>query len=105
MATVAFRMPAHLARTETVVANQMRTLRRHQPVVLAHRRRPETDVPLRDGAVARELLSPALARTDAALYRATRTPLPTAIAALARYARARDVRLLHYHYLTDARFM
>ena len=103
--TVGFAMRAHLARTETFVHNQLTALRRHRPVVLAHQRRPDTDAPLGEGAIARELLSPRLAGVDAALYRVARAPLPQGVAALARYASEQDVRLLHFHYLTDARFL
>jgi len=103
--TVGFAMRAFLARTETFVHNQFVSLERYHPVVLAHQRRPSTDVELTDGAIARELLPRALARVDELTYRAARQPLPAAMAALARYARQRDTRLLHFHYLTDLRFL
>lgn len=102
---VGFAMRAHLAPTETFVDNQLRTLSRYHAVVLAHRRRADTHAPLRDGAIGRELLAPALGQIDAGLHRATRMPLPQAVAALARHARERDARLLHFHYLTDARML
>jgi colanic acid/amylovoran biosynthesis glycosyltransferase len=98
-------MRAHLARTETFVHNQLVSLERYHPVVLAHFRREGTDAPLLDGAIGRELLPARVAALDAALYRAARVPLPAGVAALARYARERDVRLLHYHFLTDARHL
>jgi colanic acid/amylovoran biosynthesis glycosyltransferase len=103
--TVGFAMRAHLARTETFVHNQLTALRRHRPVVLAHHRRPESDVPLGEGATAAQLLPRPLAAVDALTYRLARVPLPQAAAVLADYARDQDVALLHFHYLTDARFL
>jgi colanic acid/amylovoran biosynthesis glycosyltransferase len=103
--TVGFAMRAFLARTETFVQNQFVSLERYHPVVLAHQRRPSTQDELIDGAIARELLWGPLARLDEVTYRAARWPLPAAIAALASYARERDTRLLHFHYLTDLRFL
>ncbi len=103
--TVGFVVRAHLAPSETFVHNQRVALRRHRPVVLAHHRRPEADAPLGEGAIAGELLPRPLARLDALTYRAGRVPLRQGVTALARYAREQDVRLLHFHYLTDARFL
>ena len=54
--TVAHVMRAYLAPTETFVLNQMASLRRHRPVVVAHHRRPETEASLREGAIALEQL-------------------------------------------------
>jgi colanic acid/amylovoran biosynthesis glycosyltransferase len=103
--TVGFAMRAYLARTETFVYNQLVALRSHRPVVLAHRRRPGTEVELGEGAVARELLPAPLATLDALLYTGLRLSLPRGEALLARYAVAQETRLLHYHYVTDARFL
>lgn len=102
---VAHVMRAFLARTETFVHNQMATLRRYRPLPLAHQRRPDTDFPLGDGAIAEELLRPRLAQLERVAYRRLRVALPPAIAALARCAELHDARLLHFHYLTDARFL
>jgi colanic acid/amylovoran biosynthesis glycosyltransferase len=98
-------MRAYLAGTETFVYNQMRNLRRYRPVVLAHHRRPGTLFPLSEGVIAEERLSPALGRLQALARRRAMIALPPGVAALARHAREQDVRLLHYHYLTDARFL
>lgn len=103
--TVGCVVRAHLARSETFIQNQLTALRRHRPVVLAHHRRPDTDVALEEGAVARELLPLPLAHVDSLMYRTGRTALPQAIMALVRYARQQDARLLHFHFLTDARFL
>ena len=103
--TVGIVVRSHLAPSETFIQNQLTSLQRHRPIVLAHHRRTDTDVALEEGAVARELLTPSLARADELMYRLGRTPLPQGMGALARYARQQDTRLLHFHFLTDARFM
>ena len=51
-------------RTGTFVQNQVTALRRRRLVVLAHHRRPETDFPLFQGAIANTLLPPALGRLE-----------------------------------------
>ena len=103
--TVGHVMRAYLAPTETFVRNQIVTLRRYRPVVAAHHRRPTTEVPLEAGAVAEDRLAGPLAAAERLVYRAVRLGSPAAMTALARYLRAQDARLLHHHYLTDARFM
>src|SRR5829696_10138728 len=89
-------MRAYLARTETFVYNQMASLRRHHPVPVAHHRRPSTDFPLGDGAIAEELLRPRLAGVERLAYARLRIALPPATAALARFLREREARLLHF---------
>ena len=103
--TVAHVMRAHLAPTETFVSNQIASLRRHRPIVVAHHRRPGTVAPLGEGVIALEQLPPRLARAESLAYRTARVALPPANAALAAYIREQDARLLHLHFLTDARFM
>jgi colanic acid/amylovoran biosynthesis glycosyltransferase len=98
-------MRAYLAPTETFVHNQITNLRRHRPIVLAHHRRPGTETELGEGVIADERLRPRLAAMERGAYRGARVALPSGVAALARYAREQDARLLHYHYLTDARFL
>jgi colanic acid/amylovoran biosynthesis glycosyltransferase len=105
MPTVAHGMRAHLARTETFVTNQVRSLRRHRSIVVAHHRRPETDVPLGEGVVADEQVARPLAVAQGIAYRTAKVALPSATSALARYVREQDARLLHLHYVTDARFL
>jgi colanic acid/amylovoran biosynthesis glycosyltransferase len=103
--TVAHAMRAYLARTETFVSNQITSLRHHRPVVVAHHRRPTTEVPLGEGLIASERLARPVAAAEALAYRAAKLALPAGIAAMARYVRDEDARLLHFHYLTDARFL
>jgi colanic acid/amylovoran biosynthesis glycosyltransferase len=98
-------MRAYLAGTETFVRNQVLAPRRHRAVVVAHHWRPRTPFPLEDGAVAGDRLPRGLAVADAAVYRVTRTASPASIRTLDRYVREQDARLLHYHFLTDARFL
>jgi colanic acid/amylovoran biosynthesis glycosyltransferase len=103
--TVGHVMRAYLANSETFVRNQITALRRYRPVVAAHHRRPGTQFPLDEGVIAQDRLSPPVARLQVLAYRAARTALPPATSTLARYLREQDARLLHYHFLTDARFL
>jgi colanic acid/amylovoran biosynthesis glycosyltransferase len=105
MPTVAHGMRAHLARTETFINNQVTSLRRHRSIVVAHHRRPETDVPLGEGVVASEQVPRPLALAQHLAYRTAKVALPSATRALARYVQEQDARLLHLHYVTDARFL
>jgi colanic acid/amylovoran biosynthesis glycosyltransferase len=98
-------MRAYLAPTESFVYNQVTSLRRYRPVVVAHHARPRTEFPRREGAIAQECLPPRLARVERLAYRLARVALSPGQEAITRYLRARDTRLLHYHYLTDARFL
>jgi colanic acid/amylovoran biosynthesis glycosyltransferase len=97
-------MHAYLARTETFVQNQMATLRRWRPIVVCHHLRPQTDFSFEEGATVTSLLPPALARVDTLAYRIARVTLPQASKALADYVLSENACLLHYHFLTDARF-
>jgi colanic acid/amylovoran biosynthesis glycosyltransferase len=98
-------MRAYLSPTETFVHNQIISLRRYRPVVVAHHRRPQTETELGEGVIAGDVLAPPLALLERAAYRATRVALPFGVDLLARYLREQDARILHLHYLTDARFL
>lgn len=98
-------MRAYLAPTETFVANQIAGLERYRPVIVAHHRRPETETALRDGLIASESLPGLLALLERGGYRMARVALPAGVDLLARHLRERGACLLHYHYLTDARFL
>ncbi|HWH96182.1 MAG TPA: glycosyltransferase [Baekduia sp.] len=98
-------MRAYLAPSETFVHNQITSLTRYRPVVVAHHRRPETETPLVDGVVATEALAAPLSLLQRGGYRAARVALPAGVELLARRLRDEGARLLHYHYLTDARFL
>src|SRR4051794_5228964 len=103
--TVGHVMRAYLFHTETFIHNQLTSLRRYRPVVVAHHRRPGTEFPLGDGVIAEECLPPTLLRLERLAYRVARVALPPASGALTRYVRQEEARLLHFHYLTDARFL
>jgi colanic acid/amylovoran biosynthesis glycosyltransferase len=98
-------MHAYLARTETFVQNQMTAPRRWRPVVVCHHLRPQTDFRFEQGATAADLLPSAIARLDMLAYRLGRVTVPRATQALADYAVSENARLIHYHFLTDARFL
>jgi colanic acid/amylovoran biosynthesis glycosyltransferase len=98
-------MRAYLAPSETFIHNQITSLTRYRPVVVAHHRRPETEVELGDGVVATEALPAPLAALQRAGYRLARVALPAGVDLLARRLRDEGARLVHFHYLTDARFL
>jgi colanic acid/amylovoran biosynthesis glycosyltransferase len=98
-------MRAYLAPTETFVHNQIIALRRYRPVVVAHHRRPETEAELRDGVIACDALPLPRSLIARGGYRVARVALPPAMNLLSRHLREQDARLLHFHYLTDARFL
>jgi colanic acid/amylovoran biosynthesis glycosyltransferase len=102
---VAHAMRAYLAPTETFVDNQITSLRRYRPIVVAHHRRPATETALRDGLIAGEALSARRALVQRGGYRLARQALPAGVEVLAGFVEERGARLLHYHYLTDARFL
>jgi len=97
-------MRAYLARSETFVHNQLSTLRRYRPLVLCHHLRPQNEFSYQSGVSARDVLPRSLAFVDGLAYRVGRVTLPATSAALAEYTRSEEARLLHYHFLTDARF-
>jgi colanic acid/amylovoran biosynthesis glycosyltransferase len=98
-------MRAYLAPTETFVHNQIASLRRYRPVVVAHHRRPATETPLADGVIAADALPRGRAVLERGAYRVGRVALPPGVDVLAAHLRERGARLVHYHYLTDARFL
>ncbi len=98
-------MRAYLAPSETFVTNQIASLRRYRPVVVAHHRRPRTEVALGEGVVASDALAGPRAVLQRGGYRMARAAMPSGVELLARYLRDQRARLIHYHYLTDARFL
>src|SRR4051812_13241245 len=103
--TVAHVMHAYLGRTETFVHNQMASLTRYRPVVVAHHLRAGNLFHYDCGVTAADVLPGALARADAALYRGARLTLPVTTRRLASWAVAQRAVLLHYHFVVDARFL
>lgn len=102
--TVAHVVRGFLAPTETFISNQIRTLTRYRPLVLCHHRRPGLAHTFADVYAVADELPPWSRTVDRLMYRGLRR-LPAASAQLlAAQARAQDARLLHIHYLVDARF-
>ena len=100
---------AHIIRgflqpTETFVANQINTLKNYQPVVFCHHRMPnDMNVSCRKYSVRESL--PYLARFwDDINYRLVRRFPGSSAKLLPELAEKNKVRLLHFHYLVDARF-
>lgn len=100
---------AHIIRgflhpTETFVANQINTLKNYQPVVFCHHQMPnDMNVFCRKYSVRESL--PYLARFwDNINYRLARRLPDLSAKLLSELAEKNNVRLLHFHYLVDARF-
>jgi colanic acid/amylovoran biosynthesis glycosyltransferase len=102
--TVAHLLRTYRSPTETFVAHQIGALKRYRPIILCRQRRHRTDLELQDTYAASELLHGTPRWLDQLAYRAGRWLTPAATSALADVARTEKARLLHFHYLVDARF-
>lgn len=92
-----------LARTETFIWNQIRTLERYRPTAFCHHESPSFRGDFEVVSVRGEAPAP-LRTLDELSYRAMRR-LPGASAKLlADAVTARSIDVLHFHYLVDARF-
>jgi colanic acid/amylovoran biosynthesis glycosyltransferase len=103
-ATVAHVLRRYRSRTETFIGGQIQMLGRHRPVILCERRaaeRFEPEVPC--FAVGDRLAGPEL-RLERVAYRLARRLTEQALATLTEIARTENVRLVHAHYVVDARF-
>ncbi len=101
---VAHVMRGYLTRTETFIGNQIVTLRHFKPVVFCHHRISGHSYPMAQVVSGADLLSPFWRRIDRWMYRLGRVAVPQTTDALARYALEHGIRLMHFHYLVDARF-
>jgi colanic acid/amylovoran biosynthesis glycosyltransferase len=102
--TVAHFMRTFLSRTETFIGNQIVTLERYRPVVCCHARGQNADYPVANICSLQDTLPTVSRAIDEVEYRTLRR-LPKASARkLAGYSAEQSARLLHFHYLVDARF-
>ncbi len=101
---VAHVIRSYLPQTETFVGNQIATLGEYAPLVLCHH--ALEDMIFRGTLItAQDVLDRPLERSlDQALYRAGRTMLPAVPNRMARLLWEHKARLLHFHFLVDARF-
>ena len=102
---VAHAIRSYLPRTETFVQNQVTTLRRHRAIVVCHHIQPDTDFSFDPLVTAAAVLPPPLVRLDRLAYRSARVMPPWTARALAAAVRRSGAQLLHFHFLTDARFL
>jgi colanic acid/amylovoran biosynthesis glycosyltransferase len=72
--------------------------------VICHHRVAGSEFAADADLAAEELLPAPWGRLDRLAYRWGRATIPPATSALARHIQERGARLLHFHYLTDARF-
>jgi colanic acid/amylovoran biosynthesis glycosyltransferase len=101
---VAHVMRGYMSRTETFIGNQLSTLQTYRPLALTHHLISGHRYSIEGVAVATDRLAPAWHAVDRWAYRLARLAIPAVIDVLAQAARTQDARLLHYHYLVDARF-
>jgi len=101
---VAHVMRGFLDGTETFIGNQIMTLNAFKPIVLCHHQLEGHGFPLDDIASATETLTGAWRMIGRGAYKLFRVTTRSAVDALARYAFEREARLLHFHYVVDARF-
>jgi colanic acid/amylovoran biosynthesis glycosyltransferase len=102
---IAHAIRSYLPRTETFVQNQVTALRRHRAVVICHHLQPDTDFRFDPVVAAADVLAPPLVGLDRLAYRSARVMPPWTTRALAGAVRRSEAQLLHYHFLTDARFL
>jgi colanic acid/amylovoran biosynthesis glycosyltransferase len=102
--TVAHVKRSFLSPTETFVSNQITTLKRYRAVVFCHHCVRNASCPLADVYCIQELLPPLLRLVDHISYHAARRLPCFSTRLIAEQARAEAVRLLHFHYLVDARY-
>ena len=97
-------MRAFLSPTETFIGNQITTLQAYRPVVFCHHRLPNASYPFPNVHCVQELLPPLPRLLDSVSYRLARHLPRVSAEVIAERIEAESVRLLHFHYLVDARF-
>ncbi len=88
--------------TETFIDNQIRYASRYRPVIVCHHRTGETFATA-GGMAACDALPPWVRRLEAFTDRLLRLPLPASLDRMADYVRDEGARVLHFHYLPNAR--
>lgn len=97
-------MRGFMGPTETFIGNQIITLKRYRPVVFCHHRIQNVSYPINNVYCAQELLPPLFRQVGNLSYRVARFLPSMSAKVLVEQVRAESVRLLHFHYLVDARF-
>ena len=101
-AVVAHVTRAYLKPTEAFIHNQVTNLQRYRPIVVCHHRYAG-GFPMDDGIVALEALPQPTRLADTVADRVVRTPLPMTKGAMARFVMERNAKMLHFHFLVNAR--
>ena len=102
---VAHAIRSYLPRTETFVQNQVTALRRHRAIVICRHIQPDTDFCFDPLVATTDVLPPPLVQLDRLAYHTARLMPPWTTRALASAVRRSEAQLIHYHFLTDARFL
>jgi colanic acid/amylovoran biosynthesis glycosyltransferase len=90
--------------TETFIGNQIATLQRYEPVVFCHHQIHGHSFPSINVTALTEMLSPVQQTLQKSLYKLSRGITPFAAAQLADAVKHSDAKILHFHYLVEARF-
>jgi colanic acid/amylovoran biosynthesis glycosyltransferase len=90
--------------TETFIGNQIVTLQRYEPVVFCHHLIRGHSFPSIEATTVAEILSPVQQTLQKSYYRVFRGMTPFAANHLADAVKQSKARILHFHYLVEARF-
>jgi len=102
--TVAHLIRCYLSPTETFIFNQISSLRKFRPIVLCHRQNNNQPFPFEDAFCSTKLL-PKFYKISAEIsYRLLRHLTNKESEELIKIIKSEDVKLLHFHYLVDARY-
>jgi colanic acid/amylovoran biosynthesis glycosyltransferase len=95
---------SYLPRTETFISNQLSALKEYRPVVFCHHRINDASHPMDNVTAIYDMLPKYMQLIDGLAYKGMHYLLPYAANAVARLVLAKRTRLLHFHFLVDARF-
>jgi colanic acid/amylovoran biosynthesis glycosyltransferase len=90
--------------TETFIGNQIATLQRYEPVVFCHHLIHGHSYPSIKATALTEMLSFTQRALQKSFYKIFRALTPFAANQLAESVRHSDAKILHFHYLVEARF-
>jgi colanic acid/amylovoran biosynthesis glycosyltransferase len=90
--------------TETFIGNQISTLQRYEPVVFCHHHIHGHSFPTINATALTEMLSPVQRTLQKSYYKLFRGITPFAARKLADVVKGSNAKILHFHYLVDARF-
>jgi len=90
--------------TETFVRNQLHFLQKYQPIVVCHHKKGTYTEIQADEISMNDILPEEKYRSQMRMYKLFRAITPYAVSAVAERIHSLDPKLLHCHFLVDARF-